>query len=160
MEDQQLISQSRIKCIREQGYFKLSDAEISKLAFGNRFAYILCSSIVIVGVILASVPVLSAMLLVAFLGVVLPYHPFDYIYNHLLRSSLNKPKLPPRSKQLKFACAIATIFLAITVYLFYSGYLTAGYIVGALLIFSAVLVSYMDVCIPSMLYNYMFKLKP
>ncbi len=152
-------SSSRIKRIRAQGYFQCSDMEISELAFGNRFAYILCSIILIFGVITANLPILSTMLTIAFLGVVLPNHPFDYLYNYTLRNVIESPKLPPRSKQLKFACRIATLFLIATILLFYFGYATAGYIVGALLISSAVLVSSTDICIPSIVYNTIYKIK-
>jgi len=99
------------------------------------------------------------MTVVAFLGVILPYHPFDYIYNHLLRGMLGKPKLPPRSKQLKFACVVATLWLIVTTYLFYAGLATAGYVVGGLLVSVAFIVSTTDFCIPSMIYNFIFKVK-
>jgi hypothetical protein len=148
-----LISAARIKRIKAQGYHSYSDGEISEFAFGNRFAYILCVSILIVGVAMASVPILISMGVVAFFGVVLPYHPFDYIYNYVLRGMMNKPKLPPRSKQLKFACTVATIWIAATVYFFYSGLTLAGYVAGALLSAIALSVSTIDLCIPSLIYN-------
>ncbi len=155
----QLLSTARINFLKAQGYCNLSDTEISELAFGNRFAYILCGSIVAVAVATAHIPTLIAMTIVAFLGIILPYHPFDYIYNHLLRSMLNKPKLPARSKQLKFACIIATLWLTATTYLFYTGSDIAGYVLGALLVAVAFIVSATDFCIPSMIYNFIFKVR-
>jgi len=155
----QLLSSTRIKFLKAQGYCKLSDAEISDLAFGNRFAYIVCGSIVAIGVVTAHIPTLIAMTIVAFSGIILPYHPFDYIYNHLLRDMLNKPKLPPRSKQLKFACVIATLWLIATTYLFYAGFAIAGYVLGGLLVAVAFIVSTTDFCIPSTIYNFIFKVK-
>ena len=155
----QLLSTTRINFLKAQGYCNLSDAEISELAFGNRFAYILCGSIVAVAVATAHIPTLLAMTVVAFMGILLPYHPFDYIYNHMLRGVLNKPKLPPRSKQLKFACVIATLWLIATTYLFYAGLVLAGYVLGGLLVAVAFLVSATDFCIPSMIYNFIFKVK-
>jgi hypothetical protein len=155
----QLLSSTRINFLKAQGYCNLSDTEISELAFGNRFAYIVCVSILAIAVVTVHMPTLIAMTLVAFLGIILPYHPFDYIYNHLLRGMLNKPKLPPRSKQLKFACTIATLWLIATIYLFYTGLFTAGYVVGGLLVTVAFIVSTTDFCIPSMIYNFIFKTK-
>jgi len=155
----QLLSTTRINFLKAQGYCNLSDSEISDLAFGNRFAYIVCASIVAVAVATAHVPTLIAMTVVAFFGIVLPYHPFDYIYNHVLRGLLNKPKLPPRSKQLKFTCVIATLWLIATTYLFYSGFTIAGYVLGGLLVTVAFIVSTTDFCIPSMIYNFIFRVK-
>jgi hypothetical protein len=155
----QLLSTTRINFLKAQGYCNHSDTEISELAFGNRFAYIVCGSIVAVAVATAHVPTLIAMMVVAFFGIILPYHPFDYIYNYALRGMLNKPKLPPRSKQLKFACVIATLWLIATTYLFYSGLTIAGYVLGGLLVAVAFIVSATDFCIPSMIYNYIFRVK-
>jgi hypothetical protein len=157
--DHQLLSETRINRLKVQGYSTNSDAELSELAFGNRFAYILCSTILAIGVATANIPILIAMTIVAFLGIILSYHPFDYIYNHVLRNMLSKPKLPPRSKQLKFACIIATLWLIGTILLFYSGLFVAGYVIGGLLFSVAFLVSTTDYCIPSTIYNFIFKVK-
>ena len=157
--DHQRLPATRIKFLKAQGYSNLSDDHISELAFGNRFAYIVCGSIVAVAVATAHIPTLIAMMVVAFLGVILPYHPFDYIYNHVLRGMLNKPKLPPRSKQLKFTCVIATLWLFATTYLFYSGLTNAGYVLGGLLVAVAFIVSVTDFCIPSTIYNFIFRVK-
>jgi len=154
---QQLLSSTRINRIKVQGYSNYSNTELSALAFGNRFAFILCSTILAIGITTANIPILIGMTIVAFFGIILYYHPFDYIYNHILRSILNKPKLPPRSKQLKFACLIATLWLIATIYLFYSDLFIAGYIVGGLLFAVAFIVSTTDFCIPSKIYNFIFK---
>jgi hypothetical protein len=145
--------------LRIQGYKNYTNSDLGKLAFGNRFAFLICSTILAIGVITANIPILSAVMVIAFFGIVLPYHPFDYIYNHIIRKSKDLPKLPPRSTQLKFACILATVWLAATIYLFYSGLFVAGYIAGGLLFFVAFLVSITDICIPSIIYNYIFRVK-
>ena len=155
----QLLSSARINNLKAQGYRSYSDAELSALAFGNRFAYIVCGAIVAIAVAAANIPTLIAMTIVAFFGIILPYHPFDYIYNHVLRGMLNKPELLRRSKQLKFACVIATLWLGGTTYLFYAGLVMAGYVLGGLLVAVAFIVSVTDFCIPSMIYNFIFKIK-
>jgi hypothetical protein len=154
-----MISQQRLKRLKVQGYCNRTDAEISEFSFGNRFAYIICSTVLLIGLITTNTTILLTLMMIAFLGIILPNHPFDYIYNFILASKMNKPKLPPRSRQLKFACTIATIGLGLTVYLFYAGYLTAAYILGVTLLFVASLVSITDICIPSIIYNFIFKVK-
>lgn len=150
------LSLIRIKRIREQGYTCQSDREITDLAFGNRLAYQLCTVIIIIGVGLGSVPVLGLMTLVAFLSVLLPNHLFDYLYNHLISIKMKKPKLPPRSKQLKFACSIATIWLGCTTYMFFQQMLVPAYATGGLFICVAMLLVITDICIPSILFNKLF----
>lgn len=154
-----MISQQRLKRLKVQGYCNRTDSEISEFSFGNRFAYIICSTILLIGLITTNTTILLTLMMIAFLGIILPNHPFDYIYNFILASKMNKPKLPSRSRQLKFACTIATIGLGLTVYLFYAGYLTAAYILGVTLLFVASLVSITDICIPSIIYNFIFKVK-
>jgi hypothetical protein len=157
--NRRLLSATRINRLHAQGYSDISDAELSELALGNRFAYIVCGTIVAVGVATANIPTLLAVTTVAYLGVVLPYHPFDYVYNHVLRSVLKKPKLPPRSRQLKFTCLIATLGLIATTVLFYAGLAVAGYVVGGLLVAVAFTVSTTDFCIPSTIHNLIFRVK-
>ena len=156
---QRLLSTTRLNRLHAQGYCDISDADLSELAFGNRFAYIVCVTITAVGVATANIPVLIAMTAIAFLGVVLPYHPFDYVYNHAVRGMLKKPKLPPRSRQLKFTCIIATLWLVAIIALFYADLTIAGYVLGGLLVAVAFTVSTTDFCIPSMIHNFIFRVK-
>ncbi|MCH7514491.1 MAG: DUF4395 family protein [Bacteroidetes bacterium] len=155
--EKHILSSRRLYSIRTQGYCDYSDANLSELAFGNRFAYYLCSFFLLIGVISANIPVLSAMMVVSIFGIMLPNHPFDYIYNNLLSKPMKKAKLPRRSKQLKFACIVSTIWLAATIYLFYTNLAIAGYVSGGVLFSIAFLVSTTDFCIPSLVYNFLFK---
>jgi len=153
------ISLARIKRIREQGYKSQTNYEISKLAIGNRFAYQLCTILLLFGVGFANIPLLSTMMGVAFISVVLPNHAFDYIYNYMLSDKMNLPKLPHRSVQLKFACLLATAFIGGTIYAFSNGFMVVGYILGSTLSIVAILVSTLDFCIPSILFNRIFNQK-
>jgi hypothetical protein len=151
------ISPAGRKKFETQGYLGYSDAELNDFKFGIRFAYYLCGSLVFFGLLSTSLQILIAAMIIAFFGSLPPYHPFDYLYNYVVRQLFNKPKMPPRSNQGRFACRIATIWLGVTIYLFYSGLNVWGYITGGILVSIATLVSTMDICIPSMIYNLLFK---
>jgi hypothetical protein len=155
-----LLSATRLNRLHAQGYCDISAAALSALAFGNRFAYIVCVTITAVGVATANIPVLIVMAAIAFLGVVLPNHPFDYVYNHALRGVLKKPKLPTRSRQLKFTCAMATLWLIATILLFNADLTVAGYVLGGLLVAVAFTVSTTDSCIPLMIHNFILRYTP
>lgn len=150
------LSASRLNRIREQGYTSQNYQEINDLAYGNRFAFRLCTSILVIGVLSANTTVLALMMGVAFMSTLLPNHLFDYIYNYMLAKRMNKPQLPPRSAQLKFSCAIATCWIGATIYFFEMNMMLAGYIMGGMLIIIAALLSIIDLCIPSMIYNALF----
>lgn len=154
-----MLSEKRIHRIKCQGYSGYSTTEISALAFGNRFAFILCAVLLFIGIALASIPILFTLMGLSFLAIILPYHPFDYFYNYVLRYRLNKPKLPGRSSQLRFACSIAIAWIAVHIYFFYNGQMLAGYLSGGTMLCIPILVSATDYCIPSMIYNFLFKIK-
>lgn len=156
---QRKLSATRLQRIRVQGYTTQTESELRDLAAGNRFAYQLCTAALIVGVTSTNLPLLLAMNVIALLGVLMPNHPFDYIYNGLIRRILNKPALPARSAQLQFSCSVATAWITLTLLLFNANLMTAGYLMGALLIGVAMLASTIDLCIPSLMYNRIFGYK-
>jgi hypothetical protein len=151
------ISPARISRVKTQGYDTgFTDEEISVHAVGNRFAYQVCTLLFATGLILTSIPVLTVAAIIAFSTVILPYHPFDYLYNNSIRHWLDRPKLPRRTVQAKFACGIAAIWLAMIIYLFSVSLTLWGYVMGGVLLIIALLVSTLDICIPSLIYNYLF----
>ena len=158
MESRQTLSPARLSRMRAQGYSAQNDTELSELAFGNRFAYKLCTLVLVTGVITAHLPTLTVMMIIAFFGVVLPNHPFDYIYNYILRQRMGKPHLPKRANQIKFACLMASPWIGGIIYLFSQGYMVGGYALGGSLIGLASLVGWTDICIPSILYNALSKI--
>src|SRR5258706_3114987 len=151
-----VFSPTRRRRLEAQGYNGFTDAELNDYKVGIRLDYYLCGSLVILGLALTNIKILAVAMTIAFLGTLPPYHPFDYLYNYLIRYTIHKPKMPPRSNQGRFACGIASVWLALVIYLFSNGLNVWAYVAGGTLVSSAVLVSTMDICIPSMIYNYLF----
>lgn len=145
------------KKLETQGYIGYTDVELNDFKYGIRFAYYLCGSLVLLGLLLTNLKILAVAMIIAFFGMLPPFHPFDYLYNYVVRHFFNRSKIPPRTNQGRFACGIATVWLGGTIYLFYAGLNVWGYIAGGILVLIATLVSTMDICIPSMIYNFLFK---
>ncbi|MDX1617728.1 MAG: DUF4395 domain-containing protein [Balneolaceae bacterium] len=150
------ISDTRLKRLRQQGFTNYTDRQLEQMAFGIRFPYRLCVAVIVTAIVTGSIPLFAIMLGIAVSGIFLPNHPFDYIYNGVLSKWMRRPKLPPRANQLKFACTIASVFLAATVYLMVTGATTAGLILAGILAGVAVLPSTIDLCVPSIIYNALF----
>jgi hypothetical protein len=108
------------------------------------------------GTALANPWILWATGVTAFLGAIFPMHPFDLIYNFGIRYLTKTPKLPPNHAPRRFACGMATVWLAGTGYAFYSSARTTGYVLGGILTSVALLVSATDFCIPSLVYKLIF----
>jgi hypothetical protein len=151
------ISLARRKRFETQGYNWFTDSEFNDVKFGIRFPYYLCGSLVVLGLSLTNLKILGAVMTIAFFGMLPPYHPFDYVYNYVVRHLINKSKTPPRPNQGRFACGIATVWLGGVIYLFYIGHNIWGYLAGCILVSITTLVSTTDICIPSMIYNFLFR---
>lgn len=154
-----IISQTCRLRLDVQGYQNFSDEELNDFKFGIRFAYAVCSTLVALGLVFSNITLLIIAGAVAFWGMFPPYHPVDYLYNYIIRHIFRKPKLPPRTNQGRFACRIATVWIAVTIFFIYNGNILIGNILGVVLLIIAVLVSTTDICIPSMIYNALFKIK-
>lgn len=153
------LSEARLKRLHQQGYTNYTDRQLERMAFGIRFPYRLCVAIIVTAIVTESIPLFAFMLGIAVSGIFLPNHPFDYIYNKLLSKRLGRPQVPPRPRQLKFACTIASIFLATTVYLMVSGATSAGLILAGILAVFALSPATTDLCVPSIIYNALFDRK-
>ena len=136
-----------------QGNLGLTDAEMRAHRPGFRFAYQMCFLITLVGTVLQSIPILVVAATTAFFAIFPPNHPFDYVYNATLGRMLNRPDLPPRTAQGRFACSLATVWLIVIIVLFAVGMPMAATVTAAVLLLSAGLVGFFDICIPSMVYN-------
>ena len=160
MENQKnIISQKNIDRLETQGFTGFTAKELSDHQYGIRFAYWLCASFVLLGLILNSIPILVFAMLMALGGAISSRHPFDYIYNYGVRHLFNKPKTPRRAFQGNLSCGIATVFIIAIILSFYNGYVTTGYVFGGMLLSVAILVASTDFCIPSFTYKNYLKFK-
>jgi len=146
------------KHLQIQGHY-LDDEALAEIGPWMRWPYVLCASIVIVGVALASPWVLWAGAAIAIGTLFLPSHPFNYIYNYGVRHLTGTRPLPPSTPQGKFACGVGGPWMIGTGIAFFVGATTVGYVSGGVLAAIATLVASTHVCIPSMIYNALFQRK-
>lgn len=147
------------KRLEIQGFEGYSEKELSQHKTGIRFAYLGCGMIVLLGFLFSNPVFYFLSMAIAFFAVILPRHPLDYIYNYTIRRMLNLPAVPRRTPQSKFACGIATIWLAAILFLMLNGMTLAYQVATLLLLTQAFIVGTIDFCVPSMIYNYLFKNK-
>ncbi|MEX2227417.1 MAG: DUF4395 family protein [Dehalococcoidia bacterium] len=116
----------------------------------------LCAAIAAIGTALASPPILWGLMVFAALGGLLPFHPFDLIYNLGIRHVTATPELPRNGAPRRFACAMGSAWLLAAGTLFYAGLDVAGYIIGGAFVAVAALITVSHVCIPSLVYGALF----
>lgn len=78
--------------------------------YGLRFSYPIYICLVTSGILLVNPAILSITAFVAFLGIVLPMHPFDYVYNYTVPRLPGVNKIPGRGTEMQVTSLVAFIF--------------------------------------------------
>jgi len=138
-----------------QGFVGLGDAQLSGVEPWLRFTPGLCTAIVGVGTLLAFPVLLWTLVPLALLGAIFPRHPFDYIYNYGLRRFSGTGPLPTNGAPRRFACGLASVWIAATATAFAVGFAPLGYALGGILCAVGLLVSTTHFCIPSLVYRFL-----
>jgi hypothetical protein len=139
--------------IEAQGFCGLNDATLQELAPWIRWTYTLGTLVTAVGVALMSPALLWALAATTSLGIVLPFHPFDLLYNYGVRYITGTRPFPKSGPQRRFVFGVATVWLAATGWGFYIGSAIVGFALGVPLILVGTLASVTHFCIPSTIYN-------
>ncbi|HET6571521.1 MAG TPA: DUF4395 family protein [Solirubrobacterales bacterium] len=140
-------------CLTMQGYGALSDSERRSLWLGLRFSPLLCFAGIALGTVLASPALLLAMALTALLGgFVTAKHPFDYLYD-ALRPLLGGPSLPPSPPPRRFACQLATPWIAAIALAFAVDASALAWVLAVPLLVVAATVMTTNWCLPSLIYG-------
>ena len=155
-EEMNTVSSITRKRIEAQGYLDLSDASIAEIGLWLRFSPAICAVWATIATYYESITALAVLIPLSALGAILPWHPFDAIYNYGIRHILGTELLPRSQAPRKFACMVATVWLIATSWAFYSGATILGYALGASLAVAAAVPALTDFCIPSFFYGLMF----
>jgi uncharacterized membrane protein YphA (DoxX/SURF4 family) len=139
-----------------QGFDTVDAQELARVAPWLRLAFGLCTVLGGLGTALASPAILLVLAALATLAAASPVHPFDLIYNYGIRRLTGTGPLPRRGVPSRVGCGMGAVFLLVTVWAFSAGHAVAGYALGGMLTFVALLVSTTDICIPSMIYRSIF----
>ena len=141
------------KRLEAQGFCGLDDTTLEKLAPWIRWTYTLGTLVTAIGVALMSPGVLWTLAAITAVGIVLPFHPFDLLYNYGVRHLTGTGRFPNSGPQRHFVFAVATGWLLATGWAFHVGADALGIALGVLLIFVGGLASTTNFCIPSFIYN-------
>ena len=94
-----------------QGYCDLDEPALREIGPWLRWSPALCTTVMATGTILGSPVVLLGLAPLAALGAALNRHPFDYLYNGIVRHLTKTRPLPPHAAQRRFACGVASVWL-------------------------------------------------
>jgi hypothetical protein len=147
------LSATRRRLLDIQGFDDVDDSTLVRTQAWLRFAPALCGIIAATGTAIASPLTLWSLAVIAAAGAILPFHPFDLIYNLGVRRITGGPRLPENGAPRRFACGLGSVWLVATGGLFAAGYDMPAYVLGAALVAVAMLVATTHICIPSMIFR-------
>ena len=142
--------------IQAQGFCGLDETSASQFNYPLRFAPAICLVWTATGTAMASPTILLALVPLAFLGAVLPGHPFDVIYNFGLRHLMNRPALPRYGFRRRLGCVAASIALTASASSFYFGIPTLGYVLGTMVALGTLLNVSTGLCPPAVIMGLLF----
>jgi hypothetical protein len=154
------LSTVRCKRLAMQGISDLDIPTLTILAPWLRFTPALCGVGIALGTLFASVPLLSGMAILAALGAILPWHPFDLLYTYGVRFVTRTPALPRNRAPRRLAMGFCAICLTATTVAFLAGATIVGYVLGSMTLIGPIMVTTTDLCLPSLLYGRIRPLSP
>jgi hypothetical protein len=131
-----------------QGYC-LSGAERRELSLGLRFSTGLCLTLVVVALALQSPVMVFALSGIGVIAGFSARHPFDHLWNRVVRHALGGPMLPPNPPRRRHAFKLATVWLGAVGALLSAGATTPALLLGGLLVAACGAVTVANLCIPS-----------
>lgn len=139
--------------LEAQGFCGLDDKVLAELAPWMRWTYTLGMAVTIIGVALTSPGILWSLAAITAAGILLPFHPFDLLYNYGFRHLTGTGQFPKSGPQRHFVFGVATVWLVATGWAFHIGTDILGFTLGVPLILVAAIASTTNFCIPSFIYN-------
>lgn len=144
----------------QQGYCTYSKDKLSSISNGLRFTPLLCMFLALYGLVILQNPYWH--FAIAALGIV-PFwfpnaHPFDLLYNHVVRHAFKAEKLPANPLPRRIACVMGGLMnLGIGLaFLYHQVYV--AYAFGVVLIALQVVVITTHICVASVMYEGLLKL--
>lgn len=136
-----------------QGFEDVDDSVLARTSPWLRFAPAMCAIVAAVGIVAGSPPILWSLAVIAALGALLPFHPFDLIYTLIVRPRMGGTALPVNRAPRRFACAMGSVWLVVTGLLFVGGYALAAIVFGFAFVGVAALGAATHVCLPSIMFR-------
>ncbi|HET8535758.1 MAG TPA: DUF4395 family protein [Solirubrobacteraceae bacterium] len=131
-----------------QGYC-LTDQERRELALGLRFSTGLCLALAVVALAIESSAMVFALSAIGLVAGFTSRHPFDHLWNLVVRRAFGAPPLPPNPSRRRHAFKLATAWLLATGALLAAGATVAGLVLGGLLVAACATVTATNLCPPS-----------
>jgi hypothetical protein len=116
-----------------QSFLGLTDDELKTIGPWMRFTPVLNLTFTVIATVLSSIPLLTGLAILMAVGTIIPVHPFDVLYNDLVRRITRTQPLPKSGVRRRIVFAVGAAWLLLTAAAFLFGMSGAGYALGGLM---------------------------
>ena len=116
-----------------QGFLGLTDDELKEIGPWIRFTPVLNLTLTVLATALSLGEIIWGATKALLAGAIMPVHPFDALYNGIVRRITHTHHLPKSGVRRKIVFGIGAAWLLITTGAFLLGMQIAGYIIGGLM---------------------------
>ena len=88
--------------------------------YGMRFSYPLYMLLVVIGVLTTNIYIITITSIIALMGVLLPMHPFDYIYNAIAKYIPKMNRISGRGTEMQVTSVFALLFNLVVIVLLFT----------------------------------------
>jgi len=135
--------------VEVQGFSGLTTAEMQTVGSWLRITPALNLVFNTLGTVLRSPTLLLSLSALMVLGALLPVHPWDMLYNGVVRQLTKTQPLPRGGWRRRLTFALGAVWLCVTAWAFATGRTTVGYVLGGVMSFLMLLLATMHFCIVS-----------
>jgi hypothetical protein len=116
-----------------QGFLGLTDDELKAIGPWMRFTPVLNLTFTLIATALSSIPLLVGLAILMAAGAIMPIHPFDALYNDLVRRITHTHRLPKSGLRRRIVFAVGATWLLLAAGAFLFGMSRMGYVLGGLM---------------------------
>lgn len=132
------------------------DPDFIRMGAWVRVTCAVCATVVAIGTAFALTPLLWFLVIVAAIGAVGPRHPFDAVYNHVIRRFTGTIAYPRNRGPAKFASAVGATWITAVALAFESGHPMLATVLGFAFVVVASHVVITQLCLPSIIFQFLF----
>ena len=132
-----------------QGFLGMSDAELLDVGPWMRFTASCNLALTLAGTATGSVSLLVGLALIMAVGALAPAHPFDVLYNTVIRPITGTNPLPRSGGRRKITFVVGALWLGATAAFFATGHRRTAYVFGLLMAALILPLATVQVCVLS-----------
>jgi hypothetical protein len=142
--------------LQTRGFHNLSEDQACRLGPWMRFTPALQALLFGLSTVTASEKVFFGLALLLAVGLLAGQHPFDWLYNGVIRPLERSPALPPSPLRRRLVFLVGIVWCLAAAWAFANGHEIPGYLLGGVMTVSTTLLAFTHICVPSTVMAWLF----